>query len=117
MTNYINAATQQVGLSAIEDPAPEQNLFDRSDNVNFAVLGIPAPTYSMGFKAFDADIFKYYHQAGDELETVNLNYVEKYIKSYMLTANSLANGDEIPFWIKGDKYYEAGVELYGLTEK
>jgi len=117
MTDYINSATHKVGLSAIEDPAPEQNLFDRSDNVNFAVLGIPAPTYSMGFKAFDEDIFKYYHQAGDELETVNLNYVEKYIKSFMLTAISLANSDKTPFWVEGDKYYEAGAKLYGLTEE
>jgi len=117
MADYISAAAQEVGLSAIEDPAPEQNLFDRSDNVNFAVLGIPAPTYSMGFTAFDADIFKYYHQAGDELETVNLNYVEKYIKSYMLTAISVANADSVPFWVQGDKYYDAGVELYGLIKE
>ena len=117
MTDIIGTAAQEMGLGAIEDPAPEQNLFDRSDNVNFAVLGIPAPTYSMGFRAFDRDIFKYYHQAGDELESVNLNYVEKYIKSYMLTAISVANADSVPFWVQGDKYYDAGVELYGLIKE
>ena len=71
----------------------------------------------MGFRAFDQDIFKYYHQAGDELESVNLNYVEKYIKSYMLTAISVANADSVPFWVQGDKYYDAGVELYGLIKE
>ena len=58
----IQKACNEIGLQAIEDPAKEQGLFDRSDNVNFAVLGIPAPTFSLGFRAFDEEIFKYYHR-------------------------------------------------------
>ena len=106
-------ACNQLGLTAIEDAAKEQGLFDRSDNVNFAVLGIPAPTFSLGFKAFDAEIFKYYHQPGDEVETLNLNYIEKYTKAYILSAISIANSPKAPFWLEGDKYYEQGKELYG----
>jgi len=109
-------AASQLGLTAIEDPAPEQNLFDRSDNVNFAVLGIPAPTYSMGFDAFDEDIFKYYHQPGDDVESVNISYMTKYVKSYIIAAIKIANADKAPFWIEGDKYYDAGVELYRGSE-
>jgi len=105
-------ACQQLGLTAIEDAAGEQGLFDRSDNVNFAKLGIPAPTFSLGFTAFDAEIMKYYHQAGDEVENLDLNYVTKYVKSYILSAEKIANRDQAPFWKEGDKYYDQGVKLY-----
>ena len=38
---YIKDANMTFGLTAIDDPAGEQGLFDRSDNVNFAKKGIP----------------------------------------------------------------------------
>ncbi|MEM8568816.1 MAG: M28 family peptidase, partial [Bacteroidota bacterium] len=56
---HIKIACQEFGLEAIDDPAPEQGLFDRSDNVSFAAKGVPAPTFSLGFRAFDAEIGKY----------------------------------------------------------
>jgi len=34
-------ACSAFGITAIEDPAKEQGLFDRSDNVNFAKKGVP----------------------------------------------------------------------------
>ncbi|MEL6391086.1 MAG: M28 family peptidase, partial [Bacteroidota bacterium] len=108
----IQAACQQLGLEAIEDAAGEQGLFDRSDNVNFARLGIPAPTFSLGFRSFDAEIMKYYHQPGDEVETINLNYVTKYVHAYILSADRIANRESAPFWREGDKYYDVGVNLY-----
>ena len=108
----IEEACQVFGLTAIEDPAKEQGLFDRSDNVNFARKGIPAPTFSMGFTKFDRSIFEFYHQPSDEFESLNMNYVWKYIKSYVAAAQLIANRDERPFWTEGDKYYKAGVDLY-----
>jgi Zn-dependent M28 family amino/carboxypeptidase len=100
------------GLGAIEDAAKEQGLFDRSDNVNFARKGIPAPTFSLGFRGFDAEIMKYYHQPGDDLESLNLNYILRYIRSYLLASELIGNADNVPFWNEGDKYYPIGKELY-----
>lgn len=108
----IEEACQAFGLGVTDDPAPEQNLFDRSDNVRFAVKGIPAPTYGMGFTAFDAEITKYYHQPGDEPETLDYEYLEKFFRSYVLSSRLIGNSDEAPFWVEGDKYYEAGKALY-----
>lgn len=105
-------ACKAFGLEAIEDPAKEQGLFDRSDNVRFAVKGIPAPTFSMGFTAFDAEITKYYHQAGDGPETLDYPYLEKFFKSYVYSCRLIGNADKAPFWLEGDKYYEAGMQLY-----
>jgi len=108
----IEEACRIYGLKAVEDPAKEQGLFDRSDNVNFAVKGIPAPTFSMGFTGFDEEIMKYYHQAGDSAESLDYDYLYKFFQSYVLSARMIGNAPERPFWLEGDKYYEAGVNLY-----
>jgi len=109
---HIIDAGEEFGLTVIDDPAPEQNLFDRSDNVNFAAKGIPAPTFSLGFTAFDDEINKYYHQVTDNPESLDYDYLVKFFKSYVLSSRLIANDPKTPFWTEGDKYYEAGVELY-----
>lgn len=102
---------------AIDDVAPEEGLFDRSDNVSFAAVGIPAPTYSTGFDAFDEEINKYYHQAGDEADSLDYDYLVKFYQGYVLSGRLIANDPEKPFWVKGDKYEAAGNVLYGNTPK
>lgn len=109
---HIKDASDAFGLKAIDDPAGEQGLFDRSDNVNFARKGVPAPTFSLGFSAFDAEIGKYYHQAADNPDNMDYDYLEKFFKAYVLSCRLIANDPETPFWAEGDKYYEAGKELY-----
>lgn len=106
-------AVDAFGLKAISDPSPEQGLYDRSDNVNFAKKGIPAPTFSLGFTSFDDEINKYYHKAADEVDTMDLDYVTLYWKSYILAAQNIANTKNQPIWVAGDKYEEAGKKLYG----
>jgi hypothetical protein len=108
----IKGACKAYGLEAIQDPAPEQGLFDRSDNVMFAKKGVPAPDFSLGLTAFDSEIQKYYHQASDHAENMDVEYLFKYWRAYVLTGRLIANAKEKPFWVEGDKYYEAGVELY-----
>lgn len=108
----IEDAATKFGLKAIDDPAPEQGLFDRSDNVNFAAKGIPAPTFSMGFTAFDEEITKYYHQVTDNPDTLDYDYLFKFFQSYVLACRNIANNATTPFWVEGDKYYEAGKKLY-----
>ncbi len=106
-------AVEAFGLKAIEDPSPAQGLYDRSDNVNFAKKGIPAPTFSLGFTAFDDEINKYYHKAGDSVESFDLDYAVLYWKAYILAAQNMANISERPKWVEGDKYEEVGKALYG----
>ncbi|WP_192350028.1 M28 family peptidase [Algoriphagus sp. Y33] len=114
--NLVIEAVEDFGLKALADPAPEQGLYDRSDNVNFAKEGIPAPTFSLGFTAFDDEINKYYHKAADEVDSVDLDYVTLYWKSYILAAQNIANAANQPKWVAGDKYEEAGNKLYGEKE-
>ncbi len=109
----IRKALESFGLKAIEDPAPEQGLFDRSDNVHFARKGIPAPTFSLGFNAFDEEVNKYYHQPRDEAESLDYDYLLKFFRAYVLAGRLLGNDPETPYWKAGDAYEAAGKLLYG----
>jgi hypothetical protein len=101
------------GLKAGKDPVPEQNLFDRSDNVNFAVRGIPAITFSPGIThGFDEEIGKYYHQAADQTDTIDFDYLTKFYRAYTYSSLLIANMPQAPFWLAGDKYEAAGKKLY-----
>ncbi|AQG81136.1 M28 family peptidase [Spirosoma montaniterrae] len=109
----IEAGAKAAGLGVFAEPAPEQGLFDRSDNVSFAAKGIPAPTFSAGFKAFNEEIGKYYHQAIDNPESLDFNYVQKFCQAYAHAARLIANRTTRPQWSAGDKYEAAGKALYG----
>lgn len=109
----IEEGAAAVGLSVIQNPAPEQGLYDRSDNVSFAKKGVPALTFSPGFTEFNDDMFKYYHQVTDNPNTINYDYLLKYCQSFTYISRLIANMENKPFWVEGDKYEEAGKELYG----
>ncbi len=108
----IKDAVSEFGLTAIDDPAPEQGLFDRSDNVNFAAKGIPAPTFSMGFRSFDGEVTKYYHQANDHADSMDYTYLEKFFRAYVMAGRKIANDPETPVWTAGDKYEKVSKALY-----
>ena len=109
----IEAGAKAAGLGVFAEPAPEQGLFDRSDNVSFAAKGIPAPTYSPGFKTFDEAIGKYYHQAIDNPESLDFSYVHRFCQAYAHAARLIADRPTRPQWSVGDKYEAAGKALYG----
>ncbi|MEP2936991.1 MAG: M28 family peptidase [Gilvibacter sp.] len=110
--DHIKNACKQFGLTAVDDPAPEQGLFDRSDNVHFAKAGIPAPTFSLGFTAFNGTVTEYYHRPGDEAHTLDYDYLEKFFKAYVLAGRLIGNDPKTPVWTAGDKYEEASKALY-----
>lgn len=110
----IERAAAAFNTSVIANPAPEQGLFDRSDNVSFAAKGVPALNFAPGFTDFDDAIFKYYHQVTDNPETIDLAYLKRYCQIYTLAARLIANQQELPFWEENDKYRAVGEELYGI---
>ncbi len=112
-SHHIKDAAVAFGITAVDDPAPEQGLFDRSDNVHFAKAGIPAPTFSLGFTSFSGDVTKYYHRPGDEADTLDYDYLFKFFSAYVMAGRNIGNDPVTPVWVKGDKYEEAGKKLYG----
>ncbi|MEQ9438116.1 MAG: M28 family peptidase [Cyclobacteriaceae bacterium] len=109
----IASASQEMGLEAIVDPVPEQNLYDRSDNVSFAKAGVPSVNFAPGVTAFDAELMKYYHQVADEAESLNFHYVLKYCQAFVKSVENIADLEQAPTWQEGDKYEEVGKQLYG----
>lgn len=111
----IQEGAEAYGLGVIPDPAPEQGLFDRSDNVNFARKGIPAPTFSPGFRSFsDQGVANYYHRPQDEADDdFDYAYLKRFVQAYTHVARLIANADERPRWQPHDKYAEAARGLYG----
>ncbi len=108
----IEAGAKAAGLTVFAEPAPEQGLFDRSDNVSLAAKGVPAPTFSPGFKTFDETLFKNYHQVSDQAETVDMGYLLRFCQAFSHTARLIANRTTRPQWSANDKYEAAGKALY-----
>jgi hypothetical protein len=108
----IKRACTAYGLSAISESALKVNLFEGSDNFSLAKKGVPAPTFSLGMRKFDGAIRSRYHQLSDEVGNLNLNYVLKFIRAYVLAAKYIADNNAQPMWIKGDKYESAWKSLY-----
>ena len=109
----METASKAFGLGIFADPSPEQGLFDRSDNVSFAKKGIPAPTFTPGFREFNGDIMKNYHQVSDNPETIDFNYLLKFSQAFTYSARLIADMAKAPQWKAGDKYEEAAKKLYG----
>jgi aminopeptidase YwaD len=74
--------------------------------------GIPSPTFSMGFTSFSGKLTETYHQPSDNPDTIDYDYLVDFFKSYVLAGRLIANNPKTPFWVSGDKYEEAGKELY-----
>ena len=108
----IEQAFRKFGLGVFADPAPEQGLFDRSDNVNFAAKGIPSPTFSPGFREFNDELMKYYHQVADNPESIDFDYLLRFSKAYAYAARLIADRATPPSWVVGDKYEAAAKQLY-----
>jgi len=108
----METASKAFGLGIFADPSPEQGLFDRSDNVSFAKKGIPAPTFTPGFREFNGEIMKNYHQVSDNPETIDFNYLLKFSQAFTYAARLIADMPKAPQWIAGDKYEEAAKKLY-----
>lgn len=107
----IVAACRTYGLRVNNDPTGGQ-LFFESDNAPLALNGVPAPTYSFGMLAMDSTIFNRYHQVSDETGNMDLDYVLKWIRAYILAAQFIADEPEQPTWTKGDAYEKNWHALY-----
>ncbi len=113
VTNIFSTAASAFGLEAIDDPLPEENYYDRSDNVSFAAKGVPAVSFDPGYTEMNDEIKRYYHQPADEPQTLDYDYLTKYSKAYIYAVSLIGNYSGDLFWTAGDKYEEAGKELYG----
>jgi hypothetical protein len=94
------------------DPAPEQDLYSRSDNFSFAKMGIPSINFAPGVAQFDQELMRYYHKQDDEVDTLDFDYILKYMQSFVNTAAMLGDAKTLPGWLPGSRFAAGGTELY-----
>jgi len=86
----VELARHDAGL--VQDPHPEQNFFSRSDNIQLAQAGVIAHTVS------SFNLHKDYHQASDEVKTIDFPYMTKAIASMFAPVMWLSNSTFVPTW-------------------
>lgn len=74
------------------DPYPKEDLFYRSDNASLARVGVPAHTISTD----QIDIDPYYHKAGDEFKTLDVNNITSTIRAIALSSRTIVSGKDTP---------------------
>lgn len=85
------------GARLVQDPRPEQNFFERSDNIQFARRGVVAHTVS------SFGLHKDYHQPSDEVGTIDFAHMTSAIRSLLAPIQWLTNTDFVPDWLPGKK--------------
>jgi hypothetical protein len=86
----------KAGLAVVADRRPDQQFFQRSDNIAFARMGIPAHTLSSYNMHTD------YHQVTDEVGSVDFAHMAGVINIGVKAVGLLANGPA-PHWNPGGK--------------
>jgi hypothetical protein len=86
------------GARIVADPHPEENFFQRSDNIQLACRGVIAQTVS----SYDAKGATY-HKPGDEVGKVDFAHMTDSIQSMLKPVLWLSNGSFTPTWLEGKK--------------
>jgi hypothetical protein len=85
------------GALLVADPHPDQNFFQRSDNIQLACQGVIAQTVS------SFGLHKDYHQVSDEISTIDFAHMTDAIQSMYAPVMWLANSTFKPDWLPGKK--------------
>ncbi|HXG00136.1 MAG TPA: M28 family metallopeptidase, partial [Bacteroidota bacterium] len=113
------------GRTVKPDQFPEQGSFYRSDQFNFARVGIPCMYLDGGVEYIgkpadyakqkvDEYIAKHYHQPSDEIHADwDLSGAVEDVQLMFLVAVELANADEMPRWNRGDEFEAARLRMLG----
>lgn len=85
------------GAKIVNDPHPEQNFFQRSDNYTLARQGIVAHTVSSYGLHTD------YHRPSDDIDHINFSHMTRSINSMIEPVKWLVNSDFRPSWYEGKR--------------
>jgi hypothetical protein len=85
-----------VGIPIVPDPYPKYRFFERSDNIVFARMGIPAHTLST------YNLHSDYHTPADDIDRVDFPHMTAAVNAAIKAARILADGPA-PQWKEGGR--------------
>ena len=98
MTGYerstMGAMLKAAGIQIVPDPYPQFRFFERSDNIVFARMGIPAHTLS------SYNLHGDYHKPSDEVDKIDFAHLTAIANAAANAARLLASGPA-PKWVPG----------------
>ncbi len=83
-------------IPIVADPHPQMHFFERSDNIVFARMGIPAHTLS------SYNLHSDYHRPTDDIDKIDFAHVTAVIRAGAEAVRILANGP-VPVWNEGGR--------------
>jgi len=93
----LGAELARQGARLVQDPHPEENFFQRSDNYALARRGVVAHTVS------SFGLHPEYHQPGDDISHINFAHMTRAINSMVAPVRWLVNSNFTPAWAEGRK--------------
>jgi aminopeptidase-like protein len=81
----------------VADPHPEQQFFQRSDNIQLAYAGVIAQTVS------SYGLHREYHTPADDLSHIDFAHMTEAIRSMLAPVRWLADSSFKPAWVPGGK--------------
>ena len=94
LTN-LGAAFAEAQLPIAVDPRPDQNFFERSDNIAFVRRGIVGQTFS------SYDLHADYHRVSDEADKLDYAHMEQCVRAAADAVGLVASGKVRPEWLPG----------------
>ena len=79
-------------MDLVADPRPDQNFFFRSDNIAFALRGIPAHTLS------SFNLHEDYHRPSDDVDGIDFEHMTAAVETVIRAVRALADADVAPEW-------------------
>lgn len=112
----VQSVAEWQGRVVKPDQFPELGMFYRSDQFNFAKIGVPCMYLSSGLeyigkppefgvKMVEEYIRMHYHQPGDEISSEwDLSGAIEDIQLQFIVGLTISNAEEMPRWTKGDEF-------------
>ncbi|HYO98890.1 MAG TPA: M20/M25/M40 family metallo-hydrolase [Pyrinomonadaceae bacterium] len=93
----LGAELARQGARLVQDPHPEENFFQRSDNYALARRGVVAHTVS------SFGLHPEYHQPSDDIAHIDFAHMTRAINSMVAPVIWLVNSNFTPAWVEGKK--------------
>ncbi|HEY9404732.1 MAG TPA: M20/M25/M40 family metallo-hydrolase [Pyrinomonadaceae bacterium] len=93
----LGAELARQGARLVQDPHPQENFFQRSDNYALARRGVVAHTVS------SFGLHREYHQPNDDIAHIDFAHMTRAINSMVAPVHWLVNSNFTPAWAEGKK--------------